>query len=342
MKRALGKFAAVLGLGLTLGFGAQATQAADINPFNFNVYSLSDIGTSGSGYGSDFQGVAGAAGNAYFTNFSLNDLNQAQVVPGYSLTVGGDAIISGQINNGGIEAGSNVAINNTGVFGDVYAGGNLSGIGGTVNGNATLGGTDNTTNAVTVTGTITQNTSYAASLNFNSINDYLTTFSTSINNTADTTGYTNNYGELIINAASGDNYVTIDAAELNSAWGVTINGAADSVVYINVDGINVSLDSTTWTYNGLTSGDVLLNYGEATDLSLSGGNIVNILAAFADVDFSYGHVDGNLIAGNLTGAGQVNLGGFEHGVVPEPSSALALLAGSTAMLIRRKRRARIA
>ena len=72
MKRALGKFAAALGLGLTLGFGAQTTQAADINPFNFNVYSLGDIGTSGSGYGSDYQGVAGAAGSAYFTNFSLN------------------------------------------------------------------------------------------------------------------------------------------------------------------------------------------------------------------------------------------------------------------------------
>lgn len=43
-----------------------------LNPFTyFNVYSLNDIGSSGSSYHSDIQGTTGAAGNVHFSNFSL-------------------------------------------------------------------------------------------------------------------------------------------------------------------------------------------------------------------------------------------------------------------------------
>lgn len=336
------KLATTITLGLALGFAPLQASAIDINPFDFNVYSLGNIGSSGSPYGSDYQGTAGAAGSAYFSGFSLNDLNVTQVVPGYSLITGGDVTIQGSINNGGVQAGGSVYVNNASIFGNVVAGGDLNGVGGTVHGNATLGGVDNTTLAVTVTGTVTQNTSFVGSLDFAGINQYLTDFSSGINTQSDTTTYTNNFGELIINAASGDNYITIDGSTLNNAWGVTINGAADSVLYINVDGTNVNLDSTNWVYNGgIASGDVLLNFGDATALNLSGGNTVNILAPLADVNFSYGLVTGNLIAGNLSGSGQVNLGGFEHNVVPEPSSVMALLAGSMILLGRRSRRNRV-
>jgi choice-of-anchor A domain-containing protein len=341
MHLAFKKIAATLGLAVAMGFAPSTAKAIDINPFDFNVYSLGNIGTSGSPYGSDYQGTAGAAGNAYFSGFSLNDLNATQVVPGFSLVTGGDVTIAGQINNGGIQAGGNVVVNHSGIFGDIVAGGNLSGPGGTVHGNVTLAGTNNASGSLTITGSVTQNTSYVGSLNFAGINQYLTDFSANIGSQADTTSYVNNYGELVINAASGDNYITIDGSTLNSAWGVTITGASDSVVYINVDGTNVSLDSTNWSYNGgITAGDVLLNFADASTLNLSGGNTVNILAALADVNFSYGVVTGNLITGNLTGSGQVNLGGFEHSVVPEPSSVLALLAGSMAMMVRRRKRNR--
>ncbi len=341
MKLSFKKIAVTLGLTIAMSLGAQSSQAADINPFNFNVYSLSDIGSTTTGYGSDYQGIAGAAGSAYFTNFSLNDLNQSHIVTGFSLVTGGDAAIAGSINNGGIEAGGDVYINNASVFGNVNAGGSLNGPGGTVYGNATLGGSDNTTSSVTVTGSVSEGASFTSSLNFAGINSFLTSYSANINGQADTGSYTNSYGELIINAASGDNYITIDGSTLNSAWGVTINGAADSVVYINVDGTVVSLDSTNWVYNGLDSGDVLLNFGDATTLALTGGNTVNMLAPLADTNFAYGLVTGNLIVGNLTGGGQVNLGGFEHNVVPEPTSAMVLLGSVMALTVRRSRRRRI-
>ena len=341
MKSVFQKIATVLGLGLSMGLASNNLQAAAINPFDFNVYSLGDIGLISSGYGSDFQGTAAAAGNAYFSGFSLNDLNATPVVPGFSLHTGGDVVIQGSINNGGVDAGGSVYVNYADINGNIVAGGNLNGLGGTVYGNTTLGGTDNTTLSVTVTGSITQNTSYVGSLDFTGINQYLTDYSTNIGSQTDTTSYTNNYGELLINVASGDNYVTINASELNSSWGVTITGDADAVLYINVDETDVDLDSTNWVYNGgITADDVLLNFANATDIDLTGGNTINILAPLADVNFANGLVTGNLITGNLTGGGQVNLGGFSHSAVPEPSSALALIAGSMAMLIGRRKRNR--
>lgn len=342
MKLSDAKITVTLIMALALGLTPKAVKAVDINPFDFNVYSLSNIGTSSSGYGSDYQGIAGAAGSAYFSGFSLNDLAQIGVVPGFSLVTGADASISGSINNGGINAGGSVYVNGASIFGNVVAGGNLNGSGGTVNGNATLGGVDNTSLTVTVTGTVTQNTSYVGSLNYAGINQYLTDFSTSIGSQTDTTSYNNiNSGDLIINLTSGDNYVTIDGATLNSAYAVTITGASDSVLYINVDGVIVNMDSTNWAYNGgVTADNVLLNFDEADTLSLSGGNTVNILAPLADVNFSSGLVTGNLIVGNLTGGGQVNLGGFNHNVVPEPSSALVLLGSTVMLAIRRRTRRR--
>lgn len=338
MKASIKKFAATLGLTLALGIGAQSTEAADINPFDFNVYSLSNIGTSVTPYGSDYQGIAASAGNAYFSGFSLNDLNATQVVPGYAFITGGDFSIQGSINNGGVEAAGHVNVTSASIFGNVTAGGNLTGTTGTIYGNVAI--TGNNTSSVTITGSTTTGISYTPSLNFSSINQYLTNYSAFIATQADTTTYTNNFGELVINLASGDNYVTIDAATLNNAWGVTINGASDSVLYINVDGTVVSLDSTNWVYNGLGAGDVLLNYGDATSLALTGGNTVNLLAPLADVNFAYGLLTGNLITGSLTGSGQVNLGSFDHNVIPEPSSALVLLGSTMLLAIRRRTRRR--
>lgn len=338
MKCLFGKIAATLGLGLAMSFAPMQAKAADINPFNLNVYSLNNIGTLANPYGSDFQGTAASAGSAFFSGFSLNDLAQPGVVPGYSFVSGGDFSIQGSINNGGVSAGGNVHAANASIFGNVTAGGNLTGTTGTIYGDVTVSGTN--TSAMSITGSTSTGVSYNSPLNFAGINQYLTNYSSNLASHADTTSYTNNYGELIINAGVGDNYVTIDAATLNSAWGVTINGAADSVLYINVDGTNANLDSTNWVYNGLSGADVLLNYGDATNLNLSGGNIINLLAPLADTHYSSGVLTGNLLVGNLTGGGQVNLGGFNHSVVPEPSSALALLAGSMILGIRRRRRIR--
>ncbi|MCC6581417.1 MAG: choice-of-anchor A family protein [Phycisphaeraceae bacterium] len=324
---------------ITLSLLPAKAQADAVNPWAFNVYSLGDIGTSGSGYGSDYQGAAGAAGNAYFSGFSLNDLNY-DVVPGYSLHTGGNVSIMGSINNGGIDAGGNVAINGASVFGNVSAAGNLTGTGGTITGNASLGGNKLVGPAVTVTGSLTQNTSYTPLVDFNSVSSFFSNYNTYVSSLADTTGIINSFGELQINAASGINVVSLASTTLNSAWGVTISGPSDAIVYINLTDASAAFDSLVWSYSGgVTSSDALLNLVDADTLALSGGNhLINILAPDTDVTFSYGLVTGNLVAGNLYGGGQVNHGFFDGPTpsVPEPASMAGLLLGLGLLLLRRR------
>lgn len=323
--------------------GVRSASADAINPWAFNVYSLGDIGTTGSGYGSDFQGAAGAAGNAYFTGFSLNDLNY-DVIDGYSLHTGGEVRISGSINNGGIDAGGNVAVNNASVFGNVTAGGNLTGAGGTIHGNATLGGQKLVGPVVTVTGATSQFQPYTPLVDHGAISSTFATFSTTVGAMSATTAASNVFGQLQINAVSGVNVVSLTSAQLDAAWGVQINGPSDAMVYLNVTDAAVSFDSLVWSYaGGATAANALLNLAFADTLALSGGDhIINLLAPFADVTFSSGLLTGNLIAGNLFGGGQVNHGSFNgpHIVIPEPATgALVLLGAAAAMLRRRKSRA---
>jgi len=66
-----------------------------------------------------------------------------------------------------------------------------------------------------------------------------------------------------------------------------------------------------------------------------------MLAPFTDINFINGLVTGNLIAGNLTGTGQVKLGYFGHGgttPVPEPATLLMLGIGGAVLGVLRYRK----
>jgi len=308
------------------------------DPFEFNVFSLGDIGAASAAYHSDFQGIAGLGGDAYFSSFSLHDIATAGPGTPYSLYAGGDVRITGSINNGGIEAGGSVFINGANVDGTIRAGGNLDGTGGTVLGDAILGGSDLTGFPVTVHGTVSTDVSFESSQDVSEVGDFFLDASNLIGGMPATTPTGLRYGEILIDLQPGINVAEISSAVLNAAWGVRITGPADATLYINVPDASVAFNSLVWNYqNGMSAEHTLLNLANAETFGLSNGDHqVNILAPRADTYFPHGLVTGNLIAGSLTGGGQVNDGGF-RGEIPEPATLGLLSIGACALLLARRR-----
>lgn len=312
------------------------------NPFGYyNVYSLNDIGSSSAQYRSDMQGTVGAGGNVYFREFSLAGQDSSNT---YSLHTQGNASLWGAYN-GNIDVGGNLTFSPSSLNGNAFVGGNVSNSeGGSISGNLTAAGSINLTPQFTVTGQQQAFSSVSQLVNYQAIADYFLNTSTNLAAHADNAAYTNNWGGITLNAASGENFITIDATELRDAWGFTINGAEDAIVYINVTGENVEFNSTNWTYqDGISASNVLVNFSEADTMHLTSNNAVNILAPNADTNFQYGVVTGSLIVGNLTGAGQVNLGTFEQTplmttfTIPEPAT-LFLLSMGTAFIIKTRKK----
>lgn len=311
-----------------LSFVAGAASAVDI--WDFNVFSRSTIGTSSSGYGSDFQGAAGSVGSAWFSGFSLNDVAAASPSLVRAFYGGGDFSIGGTVTQDGIEVAGNVSVNWATINGPIYAGGNLGGFGGTVNGPVSIGGTKTVGPVLTVNGVLSESAPFSPTIDLFDVSSEFLAISNFAASLATTTTATNLWGQLIINASGPVTVVDVAAADLASAWGIKVSGTG--TVVINVLGSSVSFGSKTWTYEGGASGtSTLLNLNEATTFDLSGGDhVVSILAPNAATHFSSGLVTGNLVVGSLTGSGQVNWnpGGGFNGDVPAPGTTmLALAAG---------------
>jgi hypothetical protein len=139
----------------------------------------------------------------------------------------------------------------------------------------------------------------------------------------------------------------VAAADFSGAHTYQISGSADSTVVINVlgdlvGGINFQ-NAGVLLSGGITADRVLFNFVDATSLSISGIGIKgSVLAPYAAVSFSNGHIDGNLIAASLAGTGESHyyqdggtsgpttyFSGDIRGVaaVPEPSSLLLMTLG---------------
>ncbi|MBX3387902.1 MAG: choice-of-anchor A family protein [Phycisphaeraceae bacterium] len=313
--------------------------SAAISYWDFNVFSRSTIGTSGQGYGSDFQGASGAVGNAYFSSFAARTMANSSPSLAAGFYGGANFTISGSVNNGGVNVAGNVTMNNASISGPVYGGGNLGGAGGSVNGNVSIAGTKTTGNQLTVNGSLSTGQAYAAALNLADASTYFHNAGNYAAGLASTTSYVNQWGELIINASGPLTVVNVNSSDFINAWGIRVVGSGPVVV--NVGGTSLNFASKTWNYqNGASAVSTLLNLNQATSISMSGGHNVNILAANAATSFSSGVLTGNLIVGSLTGSGQVNwneAGGFSgSAMIPAPGGAI-VLAGAGLIVIRRRR-----
>ncbi len=319
--------------------GMSSVANAAISYWDFNVFSRSTIGSANQGYGSDFQGASGAVGDAYFSSFAARTIANSSPSLAAGFYGGGNFRLSGSVNNGGVNVAGNVTMNNASIAGAVNGGGNLGGAGGSVNGNVTIAGSKTTGNQLTVSGSLNTGAAYTAALNLVAASSYFQSAGNYAAGLTPTGSYTNQYGELIINAGSSLNVVNVSASDFTNAWGIRVVGSGALIV--NVAGTSLNFASKTWNYQGGASAvSTLLNLNQATTVNMSGGHSVNILAANANMTFSSGVVTGNLIAGSLMGSGQVNWndsGGFSGAaLIPAPAGAI-VLAGAGLIVLRRRR-----
>ena len=170
---------------------------------------------------------------------------------------------------------------------------------------------------------------------------------------------------LNFSGTSDVNVFSIDAKTLSSPnKKITIDIPDTSYAIINVMGEAVELFNTGFhlpddqkfpdndsngeqqdRHVGLYNERVLFNFVDATSLVMNGiGFKGSILAPLADVTFSDGHIDGNLIVKSLRSAenqntGQINNYGFSGFTsVSEPATGV-VLAFAAFLLIRRRKKA---
>lgn len=310
--------------------------APNPNPYSLNVFATQNIGTSGSNYGSDFEGMAGAGGNAYFSGFSLNATGTYSPSQPYSLFTGGNVFFgSGSVNNGGIEAGGNVNLSSITVNGPISAGGSLQGGNGTVNGNVSVGGAN--TSALTINGSIATGQAFSPTLNLTDVSNYFKSASSFWGGLAQTANWVNSFGQIQVSGLqSGRNIVNLNYSDLAGVYGAKLTGPSDAFVIFNINNVPsgggnlqfLSLDLS----GGITNSDILVNLAVANSLSINGGSF-SVLAPNTDITYGSGALNGILVAQNLYGSGQVNKGTFDGFAtdqgnfsteVPEPSTYMLL------------------
>jgi choice-of-anchor A domain-containing protein len=279
------------------------------HPMELNVIVIGDLGEAKAPYCSDFQGAAAIGGDAHFGGFSLNALDASPT--DVALWVGGELRFSGSVAYGDIETEGDMDLYGIWVGDNLWGGADLEG-NGSIGGDATLAGLNDGGLDLTIAGTVTEGAAFTPTLDLYVLGAYMEAFSSVTASKVVTTTASESYGEITIDVVSGMNVVEIDAQDLDDAWGVTVDGPADASLYINVGNTTATLDSMVWNYTGgVAAENALLNYHAATDIELTGGNhAINILAPLAVVNFANGLVTGNLVALELYGCGQVNLGYF--------------------------------
>jgi choice-of-anchor A domain-containing protein len=308
--------------------------AANPTAYDFNVYTIGNIGTQSNPYASDIEGISGSGGNTYFSGYSINGSGTAY---SYSAYTGGTFTgTSGSVNGGGIDAGGTVNLTSSTVYGNVNSGGSLQGSNGTINGNVTLTGTN--TSSLTINGTVTANHTYTPSLSLSSITKYFQNASAYWAALPSNATFNIVSGQIqVSNLAAGRNVVDITLAQLSSATSIKLNGSASSYVIFNITDTtptNQTIKDVTYSLSGgITQSDIIYNLPNATQLTLNGGDYLNILATNADVTFTSGALTGTLVAKDLYGSGQIDTGSFAgyqadqnnfNVQAPEPSTYITL------------------
>ncbi|WP_411827139.1 choice-of-anchor A family protein [Luteolibacter sp. AS25] len=150
-----------------------------------------------------------------------------------------------------------------------------------------------------------------------------------LNATPDSTGL----AVFSVNGADifGDSKVQQIELFANSAADILIN-VAGTVINWDFGNIVGDLTQEAWRER------VVWNFYEATEINFNSKNMMGqVLAPNATITTS-GNIDGSVFAKNLITTSEVHLPGYDGNiVVPEPSSAMLMLLGSAAALLRRKR-----
>ena len=278
-----------------LAFSANgAFASSSLGPASaFNVFILGNDTQSNT----DAQGAVGVGGNAVFTNYSVaSNLNSS-----YN---GSNTLVVGNTLN----------YNNGQVF---Y-------------GNGAIGATSgNSINANFLNGTYTTG---IHPIDFGSAGSALKSESTYLQ-TFGGTVETPTYGAYTLNGTNNTrDFFSVDAAGLSSANGLTINGKTGETVVVNISGTAATLQNFQINLNNIDPNHVLYNFSEASTLGISSLSPEGtVLAPFANISFSNGHIDGTIIGASLSGSGEEHQFAFE-GNVPTPHATAAPEPASVATM----------
>jgi choice-of-anchor A domain-containing protein len=137
---------------------------------------------------------------------------------------------------------------------------------------------------------------------------------------------------------------TLTAADLNSFGEIQFNRNGADTVIVNVDGAVVTLNDNFLGNAANLGQNVIWNFHNATDLSLTTSWRGSVLAPLANGTIG-NYIEGSAVFNNLNQNGEIHLGTYAGnftpptGAVPEPSTWAMLLLGFGALgsLVRRRR-----
>jgi choice-of-anchor A domain-containing protein len=285
----------------------------------YNVFMLDDLSI----YSTDIEGRVAVGGDAYFGQAGNNDGFAVASKVSVSNPSLPEVVVGGNLKmeNGSVGNNDNQAVNYQ--KGTIYVGGSTIEIAPTVGKGDVIPGTP--------IDFIKEGSNLKS----------MSTFWASISPTGVSTFEKDQQkiGNFLITLTGVDpklNAFYLDAGLLAKASKFSIDVPFGSTLLVNISGTNASLGDFAFFYDGI-QGDynpnfpdqyILYNFYQATALNITGIKVDgSILAPWADINFTNGHIDGNLIGWRLEGDGEAHLELF-NGQIPVPEASTLILLGS--------------